>query len=87
MKIERLFQRTPAGEEPWRTKDGYYVLADPKIGRDWHHSENAIYAQTLEEAAIQTEGLAIRMYDPGYLDVSSQAFDGPEGLPQIPEFA
>lgn len=67
MKIERLFPRTPQGEEPWKNKNGYYELADPKLGKNFHHKENAIPVQTLEEAAhlIQTKGFAIRMYAPG----------------------
>jgi hypothetical protein len=57
----------PGGdEEPYRDRRGYQ-LADPAMGTEWHHVKNAIFVESVEEAAdlIQQRKLAIRMWRKG----------------------
>jgi len=63
IKIIRTNPRPGGDEEPWHDARGYQ-LADPKLGKEWHHVKNAIFVKTLEEAAdrIEQEMLSIRMY-------------------------
>jgi hypothetical protein len=62
IRIARTNPRPGGYEEPWKYGRGYQ-LADPTLGDEWHHAKNAIYVQTLKEAAdqIQRRRLAIRM--------------------------
>lgn len=62
IRIARTKPRPGGDEEPWQYGRGYQ-LADPALGNEWHHAKNAIYVQTLKEAAdrIQHHRLAIRM--------------------------
>ena len=62
IRIARTKPRPGGDEEPWQYGRGYQ-LADPALGGEWHHAKNAIYVQTLKEAAdgIQHRRLAIRM--------------------------
>jgi hypothetical protein len=62
MRILRTDPRPGGDEEPWKYSRGYQ-LADPALGDKWHHAKNAIYVQTLTEAAhrIQHHRFAIRM--------------------------
>lgn len=66
VRIERTEPRCPDGENPHETGRGYQ-LADPQNGREWHFAKNAIYVQSIEEAADLIEGrrFAIRMSCPG----------------------
>lgn len=67
MRIERKKPRCPSGERPYITKDGYYILGDPQRGGVWHLAENAIYAKSIEDAAvlIEAQGMGIRMHCAG----------------------
>jgi hypothetical protein len=62
IRIARAKPRPGGDEEPWLYDSGYQ-LADPALGSEWHHAKNAIYVQTLKEAAdrIEHHRLAIRM--------------------------
>ena len=62
VRIERTKPRCSDGEQPACTSRGYQ-LADPRLGSEWHYVKNAIYVQSLDEAAdlIQNRGFAIRM--------------------------
>jgi hypothetical protein len=66
VRIVRTNPRTGGSEEPWLYADGYH-LADPTLGKEWHHLKNVILASSLSEAAdlIQHPHLAIRMSRPG----------------------
>ncbi|MBY6163776.1 hypothetical protein KUV73_23040 [Mameliella alba] len=50
IKIERTSSRAGVIEEPAITSKGY-PLADPAHGKDKHHAEFAVYANTLDDAA------------------------------------
>jgi len=62
IRIIRIEQRPGGNETPWRDKRGYQ-LGDPSLGTEWHHVKNAIFVQSLEQAAdlIEQRKLAIRM--------------------------
>ena len=51
IKIERVSPRKGVVEEPEFTTRGY-KLGDPKLSSKKHHAENAVYVQTLDEAAV-----------------------------------
>ena len=62
LRILRKYPRPGGEEEPWLYPQGYQ-LADPRLGPEWHHAKNAIFARSLQEAAelIMHRSLAIRM--------------------------
>jgi hypothetical protein len=74
VRIERQEPRCPEGEQPTRTAHGYQ-LADPTLGSEWHYVKNAIYVQSLEEAAnlVQNRGFAIRNGLPGQSTITHSA--------------
>jgi hypothetical protein len=50
IKIERICSRAGVIEEPAITSKGYQ-LADPAHGKNKHHAEFSVYANTLDDAA------------------------------------
>ncbi|WP_061969700.1 hypothetical protein [Bosea sp. Root670] len=63
--IERVRPRPGGPEHPHQTKRGFR-LADPKHGNRQHVTANAVYVETLEEAAALIErGFWIWMSQPG----------------------
>jgi type IV secretory pathway TrbF-like protein len=61
VRIERLFPRTGAAEEPELTARGYR-LGDPKYGSRKHHAENAVFVATLDAvAAKMADGFSVWM--------------------------
>lgn len=63
VRIVRKSPRPGGDETAWLHRDGYYHLADPRIGPEWHHEKNVIRRKSLDEAAalIKNKGFAIRM--------------------------
>lgn len=65
LRIERTAPRRGAFEEPQLTTKGY-KLGDPAHGMHKHHIENAVYVQTLEEAAaLISKGFSLWMISQG----------------------
>lgn len=65
LRIERTKPRNGIAEHPMLDK-GRYVLGDPKDSGAKHHAENAVYVETIEEAAALVEaGHSLRMGRPG----------------------
>ncbi|WP_154763938.1 hypothetical protein [Paracoccus lichenicola] len=61
VRIERVKPRGGKQEHPWHTAQGY-CLGDPRHGNEKHHERNAVYVQTLDEAAdLVAKGYSLRM--------------------------
>jgi hypothetical protein len=54
-RIERKQPRSGGTEEPHRTANGLFQLADPDKGGVRHHAEYAVFVRTLDEAAALIE--------------------------------
>lgn len=65
IRIERTSPRGGATEEPDLTARGY-CLGNPKFGSKKHHAENAVFVDTLDEAAeLVLQGFSLRMVSEG----------------------
>lgn len=81
VRIERISPRDGTPEEPHHSKLGYQ-LGNPTFGSEKHHRKNAVYVQTLDEAAALVEsGYSLRMSAAG----KSPSLISPDGLRIIRE--
>ena len=66
IKIERLKPPRGAPEEPFRTGSGGFKMANPALGRERHHTKNAIFVKTIDEVADKLGlGYSLWMKQPG----------------------
>ncbi|MEQ8731994.1 hypothetical protein [Marinovum algicola] len=65
IRIERISPRGGVTEEPDPTERGY-CLGNPMFGAKKHHAENAVFVDTLDEAAeLILKGFSLRMVSKG----------------------
>jgi hypothetical protein len=64
IRITRINPRTGQIERPWRNRDGFFVLGDPKHGAQRHHDKFAVKVETLDEVSnLIRRGFSLRMTD------------------------
>jgi hypothetical protein len=66
VKIERQTAIEGLPEVPFRTSSGDFKMADPSVGKERHHAENAIFVKSLDDVAGHlARGYSLWMKRPG----------------------